>query len=219
MLTHGRKASVALAVVMMAFAGACGGASEQASPRPDASPSVSTSAPPASLSPGLAGCTEVQTVEPYEPASLDANHEPGSPLSSYRTTPPASGPHDPTTLPAGLYPEPPDVYQAIHSMEHGAAVIWYRPGVLSAEDEQALRELVAPDNGDHTIVAPYDYPDQGEAGQLPEGTDLALAAWHRLQTCDAFDLDAVGAFLGAYKSPPLGGGEYLGEAPEAGIPI
>ena len=32
------------------------------------------------------------------------------PLSQYPTIPPASGPHDPTPLPAGVYDRPPDIY-------------------------------------------------------------------------------------------------------------
>ena len=32
------------------------------------------------------------------------------------------------------------------------------------------------------IVAPYDYPDQGAAGTLPAGTQMALVAWHNVQS-------------------------------------
>src|SRR2546427_8654725 len=80
-----------------------------------------------------AGCA-VRVIKPY-PGGNDRSHiQPGSPVttppppSSYPSTPPASGPHNGTPLSAGVYPEPPDIYQAIHSLEHGAVSIWYAPG-------------------------------------------------------------------------------------------
>ena len=38
------------------------------------------------------------------------------------------------------------------------------------------------------IIAPYSYPDQGTAGQLPDGVQMALVAWHRMQTCSSVSL-------------------------------
>ncbi len=71
--------------------------------------------------------------------------------------------------------------------------------------------------GEDTILAPYQYPDQGSAGRLP--TAVVLAAWHHLQRCDTLDRQAIDFFLRHFRSPTLDDKAYLGDAPEPGIPI
>jgi len=72
---------------------------------------------------------------------------------------------------------------------------------------------------DKLIVAPYSYPSQGAAGKLPTGVQMALVAWHRLQTCTKVDLAAAFNFTARYEAPTYGGLKYLGEArePQLGI--
>ena len=191
----------------------------------------------ASAAESAAGCEPVQTVSFYNgvtdtssPDYTDQSHIgatgafPAPPdLSTYPSTPPASGPHDPTPLPAGVYDSPPSVYQSIHSLEHGGAIVWYAPGISS----QALDDLVAfydqsADQAnvgqDRVIVAPYDYSNQGTAGELPSGVQMTLVAWHHLQTCTQVSLAAAFDFTSQYGfySPPLLNRPYKGEAPEAG---
>ena len=47
---------------------------------------------------------------------------------TYRTNPPTSGSHDPVAAQEGIYPEPPDVEQSVHSLEHGRINVQYKPG-------------------------------------------------------------------------------------------
>jgi hypothetical protein len=170
----------------------------------------------------VAGCSAVRIVAPY-PGGLDRAHV-GSgvpalpPLSSYPSTPPASGPHEPTPLDAGVYAEPPPIGSAIHSLEHGAVIVWYAP--TSAPAATPLGAFFAQAaNRDHVIVAPYDYPDQGAAGTLPGDVGMALVAWHRIQTCRTPNLPVAVAFVQRYSTPtrtapfckPRG---YAGDAPE-----
>jgi hypothetical protein len=191
-----------------------------------------------------AGCDDVQIVAPFDlanvtgdvdaahgdPAAVDRNHigdllDPTPPkLSKYPTVPPASGPHTPIPpgpLPAGVYDVPPDIYRAIHDLEHGAAIVWYSPDT-SGEQLQQLKDfygqrLIDQAAGqDRVLVAPYDYPDQGAAGRLPDGVQMALVAWHRLETCGQVNLAAAFSFTSQYSAPPFGNRQYLGEAPEAG---
>ncbi len=183
-----------------------------------------------------AGCDAVQTTPNYADApgadpAIDHEHigstaDLTSPpkLSTYPTTPPASGPHDPTPLPAGIYSSPPDVYRTIHSLEHGAVVIWYAPGTTGA----ALDDLKAfygqptsdADIGQaKIIIAPYDYPDQGDAGQLPAGVQMALVSWHRLQTCASVSLPVAFDFSSEFEVPGYGGQTYKGVAREPTTPI
>lgn len=171
---------------------------------------------------GAAGCSAVKVIPPY-PNGKDREHV-GSggtalpPLSSYPSVPPASGPHEQSPLDAGAYPDPPAMGNAIHSLEHGAVIVWYAPSQRDAA--AALGDFFAkPENRDHVIVAPYDYPGQGAAGALPEGVGMALVAWHRMQTCATPSLPVAAAFVLRYATPtrttpfckPSG---YQGDAPE-----
>lgn len=140
------------------------------------------------------------------------------PLSQYATIPPASGPHDPTPASGGVYDRPPDIYQAIHALEHAGAIIWYAP---SAAGSEAVKEIKAfygqsANVGQvKVIVAPYDYPDQGAQGQLPSGVQMALVAWHRLQTCAQPSLAVAFDFTSQYSNA-YPNGHYIGVAREPG---
>lgn len=171
-----------------------------------------------------AGCTQVRAVGAYQPSELDRAHV-GSdlvsampPLASYPSQPPASGPHADSTLPAGVYASPPPIDQLIHSLEHGAAIVWYAPDALGglAELQDFYRDPLV---GSRVIVAPYDYPDEGEAGSLEPGVEMALVSWHHVQTCSRVDLAAAFGFTARYAFPTFGGERYLGTAPEPGAPI
>jgi hypothetical protein len=177
--------------------------------------------------PGEAAGCSIQVTKPYNPATNDRAHIGGGtvttppPLSSYASTPPASGPHDPTPLAAGVYADPPGIYHTIHSLEHGAVIIWYTPGLQSSELTRIQTFYSDPANNDHVIVAPYNYPDQGAAGRLPAGKPIVLVAWHHVQTCTQVSLAAVQDFVKHYRlttgqTPSLG---YRGDAPEPGSPI
>jgi len=143
------------------------------------------------------------------------------PLSTYPTTPPASGPHDPTPLTAGIYSSPPDVYSSIHSLEHGGVIIWYAPGTTGEQLDQLLAfygqtRKEANVGQDRVIIAPYSYPDQGTAGQLPPGVQMALVSWHRLQTCSNVNLAVAFDFTSQYQNPVWDGRTYKGVAREPG---
>jgi hypothetical protein len=173
-----------------------------------------------------AGCGDVTTTPPYEPPDQDRTHigdvSTGPPLSSYPATPPASGPHADVTLPAGVYDSLTltELYQSIHSLEHGATVVWYDPAAPAGKVAELIefydRRLQDAEVGqDRVIVAPYDFPGDA-AGILPSGTQIALVAWHRLRTCADVDLAVVYDFTSQYSFPTTGGRDYQGEAPEPG---
>jgi hypothetical protein len=166
-----------------------------------------------------AGCGEVDDVGAYQPEGQDQAHvatEEMPPLSAYASLPPASGPHHEVTLGAGVYDTAPDIGRLLHSLEHGAAVVWYTPDLDEALLERIRAFYEGSDAGDRVIVAPYDYPAEGEAGRLPAGTEMALVAWHRLETCAEVNLAAAFDFTARYAAPPFGQQTYLGDAPEAG---
>ncbi|HEY6567069.1 MAG TPA: DUF3105 domain-containing protein [Actinomycetota bacterium] len=181
-----------------------------------------------------AGCDDVQTVgfydgvdDPESPDYTDQAHIgnderfPEIPaLTTYPSIPPTSGPHaniPPGPLPAGVYDDPPDLARAIHSLEHGATVIWYSPSATGEQLDQlkGFYEQTLDDAAlERVIVAPYDY--EGEGGQLPSGVMMAPTAWHRLQSCAQVNLAVAFDFSSQFSAPPAEGREYAGEAPEAG---
>jgi Protein of unknown function (DUF3105) len=175
-----------------------------------------------------AGCGAIQTTTNYQNAvgadpSIDHAHI-GSdptvmtppPLSSYPTVPPASGPHDGSPASAGVYSSPPDIYKAIHSLEHGGAIIWYAPsaaGSQAVKDIQSFYKQSANVGQSKVVVAPYDFPTQGAQGQLPSGNQMALVAWHRLQLCAQPSLSVAFSFSSQYSNS-YPGGHYIGAARE-----
>lgn len=175
-----------------------------------------------------AGCGAVQTIQPYDPPTQDTTHislegeviEP-PPLSTYPSSPPVSGPHLPPgqQVPSGVYPNPPDVYGTIHSLEHGAVVIWYDPRAPVAELNEVREFFDDPGEREHVIVAPYSYPDQGESGTLPQGRMMALTAWHHVQYCGQPSLAAARAFIDDYRAAIPNPPGYRGDAPEAGASV
>ena len=164
-----------------------------------------------------AGCEAVEDVGPYQPKSQDRSHIVAQlPLSSYASVPPASGPHNAIPYGAGVYSTPPPIDRVIHSLEHGAAVVWYAPDASGKELDRLRAFYDGEDVGNRVIVAPYDYPDQGAAGSLPAGTRMALVAWHKMQTCASVNLAAAFGFTSSYAAPTFGDRPYRGDAPEAG---
>ena len=53
-------------------------------------------------------------------------------------------------------------------------------------------------------------------GQLPDGVQMALVGWRRLQTCASLDLAVAFDFTSQYSYPTTQDREYVGEAPERG---
>ncbi|MEP7059316.1 MAG: DUF3105 domain-containing protein [Actinomycetota bacterium] len=179
-----------------------------------------------------AGCTTVSPTPTYDNApgedpDIDHHHIGDAtvptppPLSTYATVPPASGPHNPVPLPGGLYDSPPDVYQTIHSLEHAGVVIWYAPAI--ANDPEIARIVEFYKQGasvqagqSKLIVAPYSYPDQGKSGVLPAGVQMAVVAWHSVETCAKPSLAAAFKFAAQHElvGAPIAGQTYIGLARE-----
>ena len=65
------------------------------------------------------------------------------PLARYPTQPPTSGPHDAGTVAAGFYDQPPDIYRAIHSLEHAAVIVWYAPSTKGTAELNSIKSETA----------------------------------------------------------------------------
>ena len=118
----------------------------------------------------------VQTFGP-----LPRNHVQGR--VQYAQTPPVGGDHSAIVQNCGFYAEPVPSEQAVHSMEHGAVWITYRPD-LSVTQVDVLRRLAQ--GHDYVLVGPFPgLPSPVVASawsvqlRLPSATDPRLSAFVR----------------------------------------
>jgi hypothetical protein len=169
-------------------------------------------------------CTSVREVRPY-PGGNDRTHIGGAiarmpPLSTYPSIPPASGPHNPVPLGAGVYRSAPPIDRAIHSLEHAAVILWFSPAIRDDAELGRIESFFARSTErNHVIVAPYNYPFAGAAGRLPAGRQMVLVAWHRIQLCDHPSLAVAFSFVHAYRFDLWQPTAYRGVAPERFSPI
>lgn len=146
------------------------------------------------------GCSEVQD----PPDEGEGHLAPAEPPPDYGTSPATSGRHNQSPLPSEpqVYDQPFDAAleaQAVHNLEHGYVLLYYRQDGDAAVPNAAVNALADLTNSeDQVILAPY--------AELPEGQSLAFAAWQHLQTCpqvtpeDTDDVVAVGrGFITRFK--------------------
>ena len=115
----------------------------------------------------------------------------------YPQTPPVGGPHSPEWLNCGVYRYPVRSEYAVHSLEHGAVWITYRPD-LPAAQVSTLTRLA--EGSPYTILSPYP--------GLP--APVVAVAWGlRLELPSAND-PRLEAFVKRYRQGP--------QTPEPGAP-
>ena len=115
----------------------------------------------------------------------------------YERTPPAGGEHDYIWQNCGFYSKPVRNENAVHSMEHGAVWITYRPG-LPAEQVDKLRELA----NSKTYVLVSLYPDLS--------APVVASAWGKQLHLDSAEDPRLKQFASAFRLGP--------QAPEPGAP-
>ncbi|WP_104989617.1 DUF3105 domain-containing protein [Deinococcus sp. NW-56] len=104
----------------------------------------------------------------------------------YAETPPAGGAHNAMWQNCGVYDQPLYNEYAVHSLEHGAVWVTYRPD-LPASEVAALKELV--DGRPYTLLSPY------EGLSSP----VVLSAWNAQLAVDSADDERLGTFLDKYE--------------------
>ena len=134
-----------------------------------------------------------QGVQRFE--GLSANHT-DAPVD-YPQTPPVGGDHAAVWLNCGAYDRPVPEPQAVHSLEHGAVWITYRPGLPAGQVAQ-LRRFT--EQTGYAIVSPYP--------GLP--APVVASAWGRqLKVEDPSD-ERLTAFVRTFAQGP--------QTPEPGAP-
>lgn len=107
---------------------------------------------------------------------------------AYPEDPPMGGPHNPIWQNCGIYAVPIHSEHAVHSLEHGAVWITYRPD-LPAADVQRLRALAA---DDYMLLSPYP--------GLP--APVVASAWNHQIRLTGADDPRLPSFIRTYKSNP-----------------
>ncbi len=114
---------------------------------------------------------------------------------TYDQKPPPGGAHNPTPQACQVYAAPIADEHAVHSLEHGAVWVTYRPDLGAAD----VKELTALVQGDpYRLLSPY--PGLS--------APISLQAWGRQVQVDKASDPAVKQFLDAYTNGP--------QAPERG---
>jgi hypothetical protein len=114
-------------------------------------------------------------------------HVPVGTVIDYQTDPPTSGNHYPDPQPGGYYTSPVASGFLVHSMEHGAVIIYYDASGLSADNLLALQALAAQHPGTfaQVVVVP----------RVDAVYPIILTAWtHRLRLA-AYDQARIDGFL------------------------
>ncbi len=118
---------------------------------------------------------------------------------SYPQTPPVGGKHSPAWQNCGVYDTQIALENAVHSLEHGAASIAYRPD-LSQADVSRLRDTVR--GKAYTLLAPYQY------GALDK--PVIAVAWGVRLKLERADDPRLAQFVAKYANGP--------QTPEPGAP-
>lgn len=101
--------------------------------------------------------------------------------------PPTGGLHSPVWQNCGIYTEPVDNANAVHSLEHGAVWITYQPE-LSADQVELLQDMVRGQS--HLLLSPY-------PGQRSE---VVLTAWDVQLELDFASDERIEEFIDKYRN-------------------
>ncbi len=120
------------------------------------------------------------------PTNLGRGHIAAGEPANYTTATPTSGPHAASSARCGIYTQQLPAEFAVHGLEHGAVVIWYRHD-LEEEVGPALREIVDGFD-DRVILSPN--------ANLTDS--IVATAWNRLKRYESVDPE-IEEFITTYR--------------------
>ena len=126
---------------------------------------------------------------------LSRNHT--SSEVAYPQNPPVGGDHAPQLVNCGIYTDPVNTGEALHSLEHGAVWVTYRPDLPQQQIDALAKEAAS---HPYELLSPY--PD------LP--SPVVASAWGKQLKLDSADDPRLPVFLQAYLQGP--------QTPEPGAP-
>jgi hypothetical protein len=137
--------------------------------------------------------TTVPQIEGVQTFRVDAGHS-EAPVS-YPEVPPVGGIHNPIWQQCGFYPEPIPSERGVHSLEHGAIWITFRPDLPQAEIDGLAtlarsRNLILVSRWDNGLPAPVVVTGWGRQLRLESTTDPRLAQFVRLYANQGPEINA-----------------------------
>lgn len=111
------------------------------------------------------------------------NHVPEGTEIRYNSNPPSAGSHYATTAHAGIYDTPPADGNLVHSLEHGAVILWYKTD-LPKEEIEKLKKIFNETSG-KGIMTPRQSLD----------VPVAVSSWGRVLKLQAIDEAQIKAFF------------------------
>jgi hypothetical protein len=170
-----RSARVLGLAAVFAAGVACGGGGDAArAPATSAEPSTAQAATPRFTAPPF---TTVPAPEGVESFAVAATHT-TDPVA-YPQTPPVGGPHNPTWQTCVFYDRPVPSETAVHSLEHGAIWVTYRPDLppdqvdVLARLARSRRDMLV-SRWDDGLPAPVVVSSWGRQLKLASATDPKL---------------------------------------------
>lgn len=124
-------------------------------------------------------------VQEFEVASAAHTNE----RVTYRQSPPVGGEHSPVWQNCGYYPSPVNNENAVHSLEHGAVWITYRPD-LPQDQIDRLAEMA---EQSYVLVSPYPEEMPGP---------IVASAWGLQLSVESADDPGLARFVSAYRQGP-----------------
>lgn len=112
------------------------------------------------------------------------NHVPDGTKVDYSTNPPTSGNHYATPQAGGTYDKPAPDGNLVHSLEHGAVIIWYKSDLPKDQIDQ-LKQVYDSISVSKKIMVPRDSLD----------TPVALTSWGRLLKLQTIDSNQIKTFM------------------------
>ncbi|WP_405139401.1 DUF3105 domain-containing protein [Sphaerisporangium sp. NBC_01403] len=113
---------------------------------------------------------------------------------NYKETPPVGGEHNPTWQQCGVYDQPINSENGVHSMEHGSVWITYRPDLPKA-DVDKLKALVT---SDYLLLSPF-----------PGLTaPVVVSSWNHQLPLKGADDPRLARYITKYKQNPQTTPEY-----------
>ena len=131
--------------------------------------------------------TKSQLLQEVKTANYPAGQHLAGPIA-YTESPPIGGQHNVVWQNCGVYNAPIHNEHAVHSLEHGAVWITYRPD-LAPDQVQMLRALAS---DDFLLLSPY--PGLSHP--------VIASAWNHQMTFERADDPALPVFIAEYKNNP-----------------
>lgn len=145
-------------------------------------------------------------------ADLGRGHVPNGEEVQYNSNPPTSGKHYEDWVRAGVYDQPKDDRNLVHSLEHGYVIMHYKCNVLVPQSTEATVSAQATASGKldtqsqcderkNQLAKIYESKGKHKLIVVPRpnlDTNFALTAWHYLDKFDAFDARRIEKFIDAH---------------------